>query len=173
METLSHIKTYGGNTLCSTSYLVPCNVYVNASVSLNRLTPSSSPQEDVVEANIVARIKLYYGHFEVWSLWVIHQHRWTSAKERGRESGCFTMNVWLKRINKYLQYNEIMLKAETTSDCDLIWRRRQTISSTMENVAIELQIMAKGKWECESDSWANWCVIGCNIWQSRSRGVLI
>lgn len=25
-------------------------------------------QEDVVEANMVARIKSYYGHFEVWSL---------------------------------------------------------------------------------------------------------
>lgn len=46
------------------------------------------------------------------------------AREKGggeRECCCFTMSVWAERINRYLQCNEIRLKAETTSACDLIW----------------------------------------------------
>lgn len=39
---------------------------------------------------------------------------------RDRDGCCFTTNVWVDRINRYLQYNEIRLKAETTSGCDLI-----------------------------------------------------
>lgn len=71
----------------------------------------------------------------------------TDEPRREREGCCFTMNVWEDRINRYLQNNVIRLKAETTSDCDLIRQRRQTIFSTMEKMAIELPI--RGRRECE------------------------
>lgn len=85
-------------------------------------------------------------------LWVIHQCRWASEgksqseseREGERECCCITMSVWADRINRYLQCNEISLKTETTSACDLIWWRRQTISSTMEKMVIELPIRGRG-----------------------------
>lgn len=64
----------------------------------------------------------------------------TDEPWREREGCCFITNVWADRINRYLQRNEIRLKAENASDCDLIRWRRQTISSAMEKMAIELPI---------------------------------
>lgn len=61
-------------------------------------------------------------------------------QKRAREGCYFTMRIWVDTINRYLHSNAIKLKAETTSDCDLIRQRCQTTSSTMEKLVIELLI---------------------------------
>lgn len=65
-------------------------------------------------------------------------------QKRAREGCYFTMRIWVDTINRYLHSNAIKLKAETTSDYDLIRQRCQTTSSTMEKLVIELLI--GGRW---------------------------
>lgn len=58
------MATYSKNTfykLCACQFICVC-------VLKSSHSPRLRLEEDVVEDNMVARIKLCYGHFEVWSL---------------------------------------------------------------------------------------------------------
>lgn len=116
-------------------------------------------EEDVVEPNMVARIKSCYGHFEVWSLWVIHQQMSPGGRERAAASPPTSGWTELTGSSSAMKLGWKLRPLQTA-----IWLcedARQ--SSATERKAIELLITVRG--ECEGGNCANCYDTGCNIWE--------